>query len=356
MLIKSVTFKANIIPSFDEMKPIFLTHNEELIKSIVSFINEWENDLDFFIAKTSGSTGIPKEIKIQKKHAIQSSLNTAEALSLQKKDKALLCLNPDTIGGKMMIIRSLVLDLQLYVSDINSNPFEKLDEEFDFVALVPLQLHTILLNSAEKLSTIKNTIVGGGIISSELEQLLFKYKSTVYQTFGMTETISHIALRRIGFNGSENYQVLPNISISVNNNQLEVNAPTIGVNHLLTTDCVEIIDETHFKWLGRTDFVVNSGGIKIHPEEVESQLSTLIDVPFFVTGIDDEKFGQKLIIVIQDSQSTIYSEKSFYTSLPLYHIPKEVWFIDTFEWTKSNKINRKQTLLNNNATGIQQIS
>ncbi len=351
LLLRQISFHI-----FETVKPTCLTYNVELNKSVASFINEWNNDLDFFITKTSGSTGTPKEIQIKKAHAIQSSLNTAKALNLSKGDKALLCLNPDTIGGKMMIVRSLALDLNLFIGDTIANPLEKCDEDLDFIAIVPLQLKAILDESPEKLKSIRNVIVGGGIISNELELLLIQHDLTVYQTFGMTETISHIALKKVGKEGTAYYKTLPNIEISVKNNQLEIHAPSIGVNHLLTTDSIEIIDDSHFRWLGRTDFVINSGGVKIHPEEVESYLSEFISQPFFVTGIDDAKFGQKLILAIQDQPSDKFSKKSIYASLPLYHIPKEIWFYDSFEWTKSNKINRTQTLLNNNATAIRQIS
>lgn len=338
------------------MNPIFLTHNDELIQTVVSFINEWENDLDFFITQTSGSTGNPKEVKVLKKHAIQSCHNTEEALNIQKGDKALLCLNPETIGGKMMIIRAIVLNLELYVTDAKANPIQFNNHCFDFIAIVPLQLQAIITECPDKIKNIKNVIVGGSVISSELESALIKQNITVFQTFGMTETISHIALKKVGEQGSEYYTVLPNIAISTSQDQLIIDAPTLGVSNLLTTDRIELININQFKWLGRSDFVINSGGIKIHPEQVEQILSEKISEPFFVTGINDEKFGQKLIVAIQSQPNSYYSKKSIYSSLPPFHIPKEVWFFDTFEWTKSNKINRKQTLTNFNAREVQQIS
>jgi len=341
---------------FDVVKPIFLTHNAQIIDSVVSFINEWNNDLDFFVTQTSGSTGIPKEIKILKKHAIQSSLNTAEALSLKKGDRAFLCLNPETIGGKMMIVRAIVLDLQLIVGDICANPLGKCDTSIDFIAIVPLQLKEMIQQNSEKLHAIKNIIVGGGIISEQLERQLINSQLTVFQTFGMTETISHIALKKVGLNGSDSYEVLPTISISTKNSQLEIHAPSIGVDHLLTNDCIELIDPTHFTWLGRSDFVINSGGVKIHPEIIEKALSALISVPFFVTGIEDEKFGQKLILAIESEPDDRFNSKSFYSSLPQYHIPKEIWFFPSFERTKSDKINRLLTLKQKHAARIEQIS
>lgn len=351
LLLRQISFHV-----FDVLNPIFLTHNVQIIESVVSFINEWNNDLDFFVTKTSGSTGIPKEIKLLKKHAIQSSLNTAEALSLQKGDHAFLCLSPDTIGGKMMILRSIVLELQLIVGDVCSNPLENCDSAIDFMAIVPLQLKELIEHSIDKLHSIKHIIVGGGIISEQLEHQLVENNLTVYQTFGMTETISHIALKKVGLKGTKHFEVLPNIEIAETNGQLEIHAPSLGVNHLLTTDCIELIDPTHFNWLGRTDFVINSGGIKIHPEEIEKLLSKRIPIPFFIAGVEDEKFGQKVIIVIEQPFSNAFTLKSFYSSLPSYHIPKEVWFFESFEYTQSSKINRVLTMKNKHAARIQQIS
>lgn len=355
-LFKSVTFKANIIPKLlDEMAIHFLTNNEEIQRKVASFIYEWENDLDFFETETSGSTGIPKKIRLKKKHAIASSRLTGKFLNLQKGEKAFLCLHPSTIGGKMMIIRSLVLDLDLIVGDISSNPFENISESIDFVALVPMQLQTIINGSPFVLKNITNIIVGGGVISNALENELKKNQLTVYQTFGMTETISHIALKKVGFQSEDDFNLLPGVEIETVDHRLKIHFPAIGVEHLLTNDLVEITSPNRFKWMGRTDFVINSGGIKIHPEQIEKELEALFSIPFFVTGLKDEVLGEKLVIVVEGSTNPLFEQKNYYSTLEKFKIPKEIYYLNQFETTSSGKINRLETLKNIHAAGFRKI-
>lgn len=353
---KNVTFKLNNIPKLlDAMNIHFLTNNEEIQHKVASFIYEWENDLDFFETETSGSTGIPKKIKIQKQHAIASSKLTGELLHLQKGEKAFLCLHPSTIGGKMMIIRSLVLDLDLFVGDISSNPFDNIAESFDFVALVPLQLQTILTHSPSALKKIKNIIVGGGVISSALENELKTHQLTVFQTFGMTETISHIALKKVGFHGESDYQTLPGVKIEAINQRLKIQFPAIGIHELLTNDVVEITAPNRFKWIGRSDFVINSGGVKIHPEALEKQLETTINAPFFITGISDDLLGEKCVLIVEGVENNLFTHKKRYAHLAKYSLPKEVYFLAQFVYTESGKINRGATLKTIHAARLRPI-
>ena len=337
------------------MKPVFLTDNEDVKLKVVSFINEWENDLDFFVTNTSGSTGTPKEISIQKEHAIQSALSTCEALELTSKHTAFLCLHPSTIGGKMMIVRSIVLGMKLIVGELNSNPLVTCDEKIDFIALVPLQLKKMVDECPDKLRAIKTIIVGGGSISAPLENALKEAKITVYQTFGMTETISHIALKKVGFETSEYYTVLASIEISTEENILIIDAPKIDVFNLKTNDLVEIISPTQFKWLGRADFIINSGGIKIIPELLEVQLSHIIKTPFFVSALEDEVLGQKVVMLAEGLADEQLEQKSYYASLDKFHIPKEIFFLLNFIYTESGKINRTETLKLTNVAGFRKI-
>lgn len=333
------------------MKITFLTKDELIISKVKSFLEEWNNDIPFFITETSGSTGKPKFIQIEKKHAIQSAKNTIQFLGLTPNDISLLCLNPDTIGGKMMLVRALVLNQPIIIGDVNANPLEMVDEPIDFIAIAPIQLQGILENNPEKLSTIKKIIVGGGIISESLISLTKKNQITVYQTFGMTETISHIALRKVGIETDERYHLVPNISISTIDNQLVITAPSLGIKELKTTDIVEIVDDNSFKWLGRSDFVINSGGVKIHPEKVEALLGSKINAPFFITSEADEKLGEIVVLVIEKENHSIdnqWLEKSFYASLPKYHSPKKVSLVSSFIRTASGKINRIETVKNLN--------
>ncbi len=337
------------------MQITFLDDNVILKQKVASFVTTWNENSDFFLTNTSGSTSQPKQISIKKKHAIQSARNTANKLNLKRGDKALLCLDLETIGGKMMLVRALVLDLDLYVITPSANPLKFVDEKIDFIALAPIQLHEVLRQNSDALGNIKNIIVGGGTISKSLETALFKKKMTVYQTFGMTETITHFALRKMGYETEEYFEILENVSISSEEGRLKIHAPMIGVEHLVTNDIVEIIDPLHFKWLGRADFVVNSGGVKLHPEMIQEKLESKVMVPFFLTGISDELLGEKLVIVYNSEEKDEYCSKDFYSGLSKYEIPKEAWFIDPFQFTASEKINRIETLKHVDESRIRKI-
>lgn len=330
----------NIVPIL-QMNLQFITKNEKTIQEVATFIKNWDNEVLFFENKTSGSTGNPKTIQIKKEYALVSARATLDFFRLNKGDKALLCLNFGTIGGKMMVIRSIVGQLDLLVAEPSSNPLKNNRESIDFIALAPIQLHSILNENPEQLKAIRVIIVGGGVISEEVEQLLKLNEITVYQTFGMTETISHIALRKVGFETDENYTTLNHVVISEKNELLCIHSPQIGVEQLQTNDSVQIIGKNQFKWLGRADFVINSGGVKIQIEELEKELSHHIEQAFFVYKKNDDKFGEIVVLVIEGHQDDCYLKKQFYSFLGnKYHVPKEIAFIEKIIRTHSEKINR----------------
>lgn len=213
----------------------FLTNNTQYIDEVLSFINEWNSDSDHIEIKTSGSTGKPKTIKLKKKYMIASAEMTGEFLKLKKDNKALLCLSPNTVAGKMMIVRSIVLDLQLIVTDVVSSPLKKINDNIDFVAMVPLQVQ----NSLNYLRKVSKIIVGGGVISNQLWKDISELDIIAYQTFGMTETISHIAMREIS-NSHKNYMPLRGVELKTINDCLQISAPNIGVEGLQTNDIVKL--------------------------------------------------------------------------------------------------------------------
>lgn len=315
----------------------FCTDDTQYIEEVISFINEWNNDLDFIEIKTSGSTGNPKTIKLRKKHMIASAKMTGDFLKLEKGNTALLCLSPTTVAGKMMIVRSIVLGMKLIVVDVNSNPLKNTNESIDFAAMVPLQVQ----NSLNKLTKVKKLIVGGGTISNQLWKSISEQNISAYQTFGMTETISHIAMREISSHLT-NYVPLNGVVIKKIDDCLNISASKLGIENLQTTDIVELKDDGSFLWLGRKDFVINSGGIKLHPEIIENKLDRLISQPFFVFGLDDEQFGKKLILCVEGSLNV--TKKQFLSFLERYEIPKEIYNFPSFDRTKSDKINRIKTV------------
>jgi O-succinylbenzoic acid--CoA ligase len=328
----------------NSFKVNYLTKNSELIAEVEDFIKNWNDDSDCVYTNTSGSTGKPKKIEIKKEKMVESATMTCDFLSLQEGEKVLLCLSPKTIAGKMMIVRSIVRNLELYVVDISSNPLKIIDFQIDFIAMVPLQLEKTLELNSSKLKSIRNCIIGGGDISFRLKNKLVEKGITVYHTFGMTETISHIAMRKVGLINEECFQAIGINYFSVEDDCLIIHSPLLDSSSLKTNDIVQLVDNKKFIWKGRADFVINSGGVKIHPEEVEEKLSKFIDAPFFITYKEDELYGQIVILIIETETETEFELNSqFRDVLSKYEIPKEIYFLKEFERTDSGKINRLKT-------------
>lgn len=318
----------------------FVTEDPEIRRKVDQFLAEWNSPSLEICVHTSGSTGTPKEIRLQKKHMMASAKATGEFLGLSAGNTALLCLSLDTIGGRMMVVRAIVLDLDLIVSDVTSTPLTHVNEQVDFAAMVPMQVEKSLQETTEKVNDIEKLIIGGGPVSTALINRLQTITTKAYHTFGMTETISHIAMRRLNHPLEQVFECLPGVHISESEGKLVINAPTIDVEDLETNDAVEMISNTSFIWLGRTDFVINSGGVKLHPEQVESQLSKLIQEPFFVFGEADDTLGERLILAIKRHEPLKLNKEHFQPLLSPYSIPKEIRYFEEFDYTSSGKINR----------------
>jgi len=266
---------------------------------------------------------------------------TGDFLRLRSGDTALLCLSPTTIAGKMMIVRALELNLKLIVVDVQSNPLKDLSEGIDFAALVPLQVQVSLEQHSDTLKSLGKLIIGGAALHPKLMQQLKDFPNEVWQTFGMTETISHIAMRRL--NDSDlSYQPLPGVEIETDEEHLVIHAPALGIERLKTNDLVEMT-ANGFHWLGRSDFVINSGGIKIHPEQVEEKLSNLIQENFFSSSLSDERLGDRHILCIEASESKVDLEQ-LKTVLSSKEVPRTIYLFEHFVFTPSGKINRLETL------------
>lgn len=337
------------------MKITYLTSDPDIIKGVEEIIAAWNDPTTSeLIVQTSGSTGKPKKISLDKGHMEASAKATCQFLQLEAGQIAVLSLSTKTIGGVMMIIRALLMDLQLIVTDVSSFPLEKLNQPIDFIALVPLQVASILTINPKKFSLLNNIIVGGGTISPRLEKQLMIKEMNIFQTFGMTETISHFAMRSIAPEHSNKFNCLPGATVSTKDDKLIVDFPEIGVSHLETNDLVELSTDKRFKWIGRADFVINSGGIKIHPSEIEEKLDDLITVPFFSFGIPDERLGYKHILCLESSKEIRFSKQQLIEKLNDKIIPREIHYFDRFERTESGKINRPKTI-NTGARVIRQV-
>lgn len=326
------------------MQLYFHTDDPSIQESVDSFVAQWNSPDDFFQVKTSGSTGAPKTIHILKAHARSSARMTGAFLGFYSGMNALLCLSPDTIAGKMMIIRAMEWNLNLHVTLPSANPFKDVTKTMEFVAMVPYQVQRSIKESPDAFHDRMQLIIGGGPISLPLEKQIQKLPCNAYHTFGMSETISHIALRNIT-KKSKRFRLLNGVSANIKDGKLQISAPHLGVDNLVTNDCVEFFGDRDFIWLGRLDFVVNSGGVKIHPEEVEKLLAPLFNANFFVIGIPDEQLGERLILCMESDPFPI-KKQDLEAILPKYHVPGKVYFYSEFTYTKSDKINRLATIAN----------
>ncbi|VBB47108.1 AMP-dependent synthetase and ligase [uncultured Paludibacter sp.] len=317
-------------------------------QEIYSFLKNWFDDTEVVTLHTSGSTGTPKEIHLSKETMRNSARMTNHFFDLNSTKTALLCLPASYIAGKMMLVRAILGSFNLIITEPKANPFENLKISIDFTAITPYQLqHSIeSLKNAE----VKNIIVGGGQITPQLEEKISEIPTLMYETYGMTETASHIALRKInGERKSEFFTVLEGVSIRKDeNNCLIINAPHLSRNEIHTNDLVEIADEKTFRWLGRMDNVINSGGIKIFPEQIEKKIATLIPFRYFISSLPDESLGNKVVLIIEtekytETQELVLKEK-LQSTLNKYEIPKQIFYIPQFICSASNKILKKETM------------
>tara|TARA_R110002012_G_scaffold38153_1_gene106531 strand:- start:65 stop:1069 length:1005 start_codon:yes stop_codon:yes gene_type:complete len=311
-------------------------------KAIGGFLSEWVSDAPTLAVQTSGSTGEPKTIVLKKEQMINSAKATGEYFDLQPKQKALLCLPSTGIAGKMMLVRAMVLGLHLDYVEPSSKPLPN-NKSYDFVAMVPLQVE----NSLDQLVNVKKLIIGGAPVASDLRVELKKQSVEAYETYGMTETITHIAVKIIT-EGSNYFETLLNVSLKQDERGcLVIDAPKISDERIITNDLVELISENQFTWLGRYDSIINSGGIKLVPETIEEKLSSIIESRFFVAGIPDETLGQKLVLVVEgdptEAQELLPSIKHIKT-LSKYEVPKAIYFVKAFSETVTKKINRQKTI------------
>lgn len=310
---------------------------------IGNFLMDWLSKEPTVEVMTSGSTGSPKKIYLKKEHMVNSAKATGKFLNLLPGDTALNCLSSEFIAGKMMVLRAMVLGLNLTYIEPTSNPLLHDPKNYDFCAMVPLQL----ANSLEKIDQIGKLIVGGAPISSVLKQQLSGKECKVYESYGMTETCTHIALKEINTSiTAENYfKTLPGVKIIKDKrNCLVIDAPKITTDPVSTNDIVEIHSDTEFEWQGRYDNIINSGGIKLVPEQIEAKLSSIIDSRFFITGKPDPILGQKLVLIIEgkERKKNLLEDIKSISTLNTFEIPKEIIYMDAFLETENGKILREK--------------
>lgn len=313
----------------------FIKEGEDFEKPVGHFLLDWFDDRDFIEMKTSGTTGEPKTIRIDKQAMVNSALATGDFFDLMPGNKALQCLPVKYIAGKMMFVRGLILGLDMDFVAPTATPMHNNDTLYDFAAMVPLQAQ----NSLKQLKNVKKLIVGGVKLGKTLEKQLAKLPVDAYETYGMTETITHIAAKKIG---EKAFTVLPGVTISYDeNNCMVIHAPRISEEIIKTNDIVELVNENQFIFLGRFDNIINSGGIKLIPEQIEEKLSGKINARFFAAGKADDKLGERLVLIVEGDRQTI--DDTVFDALDKYERPKEIIFLPKFRETENGKIMRKET-------------
>lgn len=314
----------------------FIKEGDAYERSIGEFFLDWFDHKDYIEMTTSGTTGLPKLVRLEKQAMIQSALATGDFFGLKPGDKALLCLPTQFIAGKMMLVRSLILGLELDVVVPSTEPLAYNNKQYDFVAMVPLQVQ----NSIEKLKNIKKLIIGGAKIDSSLEEKLLPLKTEIYETYGMTETITHIAAKRVG---ESVFSILPNVKIEKDDRGcLVIYVSSISDEPIVTNDLVDLVNDNQFSFLGRFDNVINSGGVKLIPEQIEAKLTGKINSRFFVTGVPDTTLGEKLILVIEGEKQDF--APGFFDVLGKFEKPKEIVFVPKFKENENGKLLRKPSL------------
>ncbi|MBL7871433.1 MAG: AMP-binding protein [Cyclobacteriaceae bacterium] len=324
--------------------------------SVFQFCHTWLNGKNSYVLQTSGTTGAPKKISVTRDQLCASAKLTADYLGLKKGLNALLCLDINYIAGVMMLVRSLESGMNMYVTDPAANPFDKISSttQIDFTALVPYQVQAILKSKSKHRLHEGIFLIGGAPVPKKTFEELQSYSGKFYATYGMTETLSHIALQRLnGENPANFFQVLSGISVHVDERGcLIINAPHINPNLIVTNDLVELIGYDKFIWLGRADTIINSGGIKIIPEKMEAVIELIfneltLENRFFIAGFSNAELGQAVTLVIEGKLSITQEQRlaeRLKQKLNRYEVPKSIRYTPAFVETDTKKINKTKTL------------
>ena len=310
------------------------------------FLTEWNNDSDSMLVHTSGSTGAPKPLMVEKRRMEASARITCSFLGLKAGDTALLCMPLDYIAGKMVVVRSLVCHLHLIAVQPSGHPLKGLDSAPVFAAMVPMQVYNSMNNPAEcrLLKQIRHLIIGGGAVDDTMAAALRNFPHAVWSTYGMTETLSHVALRRLsGIDASLWYTPFDTVDIALNEDGcLVIDAPAVCDGLLTTNDRAELsADGRRFRILGRRDNVIDTGGIKLQAEEIERVLRPFMDVPFLITKRRDAKFGEIVVLLVQAADADAYKTVCA-KALPKYWQPRIHLSVDRIPMTETGKPQRAE--------------
>ena len=310
--------------------------------NLETFLAEWYSDSPTVLVHTSGSTGKPKPLFVEKRRMEASARITCDFLGLKPGDRALLCMSLDYIAGKMMVVRALTCGLRLIAVEPCGCP--EWEGDIDFAAMVPMQVYN-LLQTAEgrkRLMAVKHLIIGGGAIDDAIARELVGFPNQVWSTYGMTETLSHIALRRLsGPDASEWYPPFEGVSLSLNeDNCLVIDAPAVHDGLLVTNDIAEMSGR-RFRIMGRKDNVICSGGLKIQIEEVEKLLRPHLSASFMITKRPDEKFGEQVVLLTESKDIDNVADVCRRV-LPKYWQPRSCLHVNQLPMTETGKPARQK--------------
>jgi o-succinylbenzoate---CoA ligase len=329
-----------------------LTKNEEeKFRDLGSFLFSWFDQKDFIEIHTSGSTGKPKKIHLEKTKMQASASATLEFFKLTPGNTALNCLPMQYIAGRMMLVRAMVGGLHIDCVTPSSRPLSGTNKSYDFCAMVPIQVQNSLLD----IHRIKKLIIGGAPCPESLKSQISNLESHIYESYGMTETISHIAVRLLSRNAQQEFfECLPDVKIRTDSKScLVIDAPYLSTAEIITNDIVDIISSSTFRWLGRHDNIINVGGTKVIPELIEKKLSPYIPERFFVISEPNEKMGEMVVLVIERPIMKI--DIKIFEGLERFEKPLKIYFISEFMETATGKIKRKESLEMANAVHILEI-
>ncbi|GAA3923044.1 AMP-binding protein [Hymenobacter algoricola] len=355
LLLNGREFRYDDIKRYPADSPVDLNGYEA---RVLDFCRQWLNGAQEFGLRTSGSTGKPQLVTMRRRQLAASARRTGDYFGLGPGDRMLVCLNCEFVGGLMMLVRGLELNLHLTIVEPHADPLALLPvtARFDFASFVPLQLREVLAHHyASRLNQMKAVLVGGATVESSLEKEVQKLKVPVYLTYGMTETASHIALRRLnGPAATPFYQVLPGIHIDQDaRGCLTVRADVTDDRLVTTNDRVRLVDSHEFEWLGRADFVINSGGVKVQAEKVEQVLEVALaelGLPHraFVAGRPDARLGEQVTAFLEGAPLPETQAKKLLAllgeRLERYERPRELLYVPQFRTTASGKLDRLSTV------------
>ncbi len=326
------------------------------LDALADFLDEWFDPAPFVQVQTSGSTGTPRVMRAEKRRMEASARMTCGFLGLKAGDTALLCMPLKYIGAKMMVVRALVWGLDLHCVPAAGRPLRAADLSPDFLAMTPAQVHASLdeADEARRLEQTRHLIIGGSAVDAALGNRLRTFPHNVWSTYGMTETLSHIALRRLnGPHASDRYTPFDGVSLRLTEQgTLAVRAPAVCTGEIVTNDLAELYEDGSFRILGRADNVINSGGVKIRIEDVEAQLLPLLPRPFQITAVSDPRYGEALVLLVEEaeeeqagtaatpSEISVHPFETAFAVLHPYARPKHVFRVNRLPRTGSGKPDR----------------